>query len=248
MRLACAVPLQLVSAGSSSAADWGQPVRGAQSTRARNCYARTVVASGNVDGSAEGPAAPGPVTLLLRDVAAGDAGAMQRLMDTVYQELRTLAQARMQGERSGHTLQPTALVNEVYLRLLQLDHVSWQGRAHFFRAAAEAMRRILIDHARGKNAVKRGDGRAALEITHVGEALAQADGTGLLALDEAFDRLAQVHATTAEVVRLKFYAGLGDAAVAQALGVSERSVRREWAFARGWLRERLERDSGGPHL
>jgi RNA polymerase sigma factor (TIGR02999 family) len=179
----------------------------------------------------------------LHEASAGDGDALRRLMDLVHHELLALARARMVGERADHTLQPTALVNEAYLRLLQSEPVGWQGRAHFFRAAAAAMRRILIDHARGKNAQKRGSGRAALEISTASEAFAQDDGTGLLALDEAMDRLALAHPSAAEVVRLKFYAGLDDTAVAQVLGASERTVRREWSFARGWLRDRLERDA-----
>jgi RNA polymerase sigma factor (TIGR02999 family) len=184
------------------------------------------------------------VTVLLREVAGGDSGAMQRLMEIVHHELVALARARMKGERSDHTLQPTALVHEAYLRLLQSEPIGWEGKAHFFRAAAQAMRRILIDHARSKNALKRGDGgRTALGIATVSEAFAQEDGAGLLALDEAMERLALSHPTAAEIVRLKFYSGLDDAAVAQVLSTSDRTVRREWAFARGWLRDRLERDA-----
>ena len=151
----------------------------------------------------------------------------------------------MRDERPGHTLQPTALVSEVYLRLLRLEDVPWQGRAHFFRAAAEAMRRILIDHARARQTLKRGGGRAALAIADVSDALAAEDASGLLALDAAMEHLAQSHPEAAEVVRLRFYAGLDNAAAGEVLGISERSVRREWAFARGWLRDRLERDGRG---
>lgn len=182
------------------------------------------------------------MTVLLREVAGGKSGALQRLMEIVHRELLVLARARMHGERADHTLQPTALVNEAYLRLLQSEPIGWEGRAHFFRAAAEAMRRILIDHARTKNAVKRGGGRAALEIATVSQAFAQEDGAGLLALDEAMERLTLAHPTAAEIVRLKFYVGLDDTAVAEVLGISERTIRREWAFARGWLRDRLERE------
>lgn len=181
--------------------------------------------------------------MLLREVAGGDSGAVQRLMEIVHNELLVLARTRMQGERAGHTLQPTALVNEAYLRLLQAEPIGWEGRAHFFRAAAQAMRRMLIDHARTKNALKRGDGRTALEIATASEAFAQEDGAGFLALDEAMECLALAHPTAAEVVRLKFYSGLDDAAVAEVLSTSERTVRREWAFARGWLRDRLEGQS-----
>ena len=117
-----------------------------------------------------------------------------------------------------------------------------RGRAHFFRAAADAMRKILIDYSRGRNAAKRGGGRAALSISSVAEALAAENSAGLLALDGAIERLARVHPRAAEIVRLKFYAGLADPDVALAVELSERSVRREWTFARGWLRDSLERE------
>jgi RNA polymerase sigma-70 factor, ECF subfamily len=191
------------------------------------------------------PPDPGPLTLLLNQAAEGTPGAWEHLLGAVYEQLRALAQVKLRGERLGHTLQPTALVSEVYLRLLRLEQITWRGRAHFFRAAAEAMRRILIDHARARQADKRSGGRSALEIAGVSGALSGEDSAGLIALDEAMDRLALGHPSAAEVVRLRFYAGLDYSASAQVLGISERSVRREWAFARGWLRDRLERDERG---
>jgi RNA polymerase sigma factor (TIGR02999 family) len=190
------------------------------------------------------PEPAGPVTILLRRATDGDAAALEKLMGAVYAELHALAEARMRGERRSHTLQPTALVNEAYVRLLGSNEISWQGRGHFFRAAADAMRRILIDYSRGRNAEKRGGGRSALSISSVADALAAENSGGLLALDGAIERLAGAHAHAAEVVRLKFYAGLSDQDVAEALATSERSVRREWAFARGWLRDHLEREAG----
>jgi len=168
--------------------------------------------------------------------------AFERLMAVVYAELHSIAQARMNNERRGHTLQPTALVNEAYIRLLGREDIRWEGRGHFFRAAAEAMRKILIDHARARNADKRGGGKAALRISSLTEAITTDDSAGFLALDEAIVRLEGVHAPAAAVVRLKFYGGLGDDAVAETLGISDRTVRREWAFARGWLRDALERE------
>jgi len=149
----------------------------------------------------------------------------------------------MSGERQGHTLQATALVHEAYLRLLGGSHVRWEDRGHFFRAAAEAMRKILIDHARARNADKRGGGKAALSISGVANLAAQPDPSGFLALDDAIQRLEQVNAQAAAVVRLRFFAGLQESDVAATLGISERTVRRDWAFARGWLRETLERES-----
>lgn len=220
--------------------------------------------SAALGGSAEGadiaepnraPSA-GVVTRILRDAAAGEPGAQDRLLAVVYNELRQVAGRLMEQERKGHTLQPTALVHEAYLRLLGKDEAQFESRGHFFRAAAEAMRKILIDHARRRGTQKRGGGRAALALSDVGTFLAGQDPAGasgsspecgdgwdgLLALDEAISRLEVVDPGAAEVVRLRFFAGLGESAVAAALGVSERTVRRDWAFARGWLREALERD------
>jgi RNA polymerase sigma factor (TIGR02999 family) len=180
--------------------------------------------------------------LLLNAAASGDGQAFEKLMSIVYDELHALAQSRMTHERRGHTLQATALVNEAYIRLLGREDIQWAGRAHFFRAAAEAMRKILIDHARARNADKRGGGKAALQISSIADAAAVEDSAGFLALDEAIVRLEAVDAQAAAVVRLKFYAGLGDDGVAGALGISERTVRRDWAFARSWLRDSLERE------
>lgn len=208
-------------------------------------YAPLSVAADDLEGERAERGPIGPVTVLLQRATEGEPGALERLLEVVYGELRALAQSHMRAERAGHTLQPTALVHEAYLRLLRLEQVPWQGRGHFFRAAAESMRRILIDHARARMTQKRGEGRAALEIANVEGALAQEDGSGLLDLDQAIERLGRAHPEAAEIVRLKFYAGLDSAAAADVLGISERSVRREWAFARGWLRDRLERDARG---
>jgi len=186
---------------------------------------------------------PGPVTVLLKAAADGDRTASDKLMQLVYDELRTLAHAKMSHERRGHTLQTTALVNEAYVRLLGKEGVNWTGQGHFFRAAAGAMRRILVDHARGKNADKRGGGKAALSISSIGDVAATDDSSGFLALENAITRLEGVDPQAAEVVRLKFYAGLADEAVADALAVSPRTVRRDWAFARAWLRDSLEREA-----
>jgi RNA polymerase sigma factor (TIGR02999 family) len=184
------------------------------------------------------------VTLLLRAASDGDREAFERLLKVVYQELHGIAQARMRDERRGHTLQATALVSEAYLRLLGRKDIEWAGSGHFFRAASEAMRKILIDHARARGAEKRGGGKAALRISNVADLADAEDGGGFLALDEAIVRLEGVDPQAASVVRMKFYAGLSDAGVAGALGVSERTVRRDWTFARGWLRDALEREQG----
>lgn len=186
---------------------------------------------------------PEQVTSLLNAAAAGDPQAPNALYALVYDQLRAIAQRRMAAERSGHTLQATALVNEACMRLLGHPGVVWAGRAHFFRAAAQAMRQILIDHARAHKADKRGGGRAALSISSVADLASTTDPAGFLALDDAISRLEKVDALAASVVRLRFYAGLQPAEVAKALGASERTVRREWTFARGWLRDALERET-----
>lgn len=183
------------------------------------------------------------VTLLLDAAASGQPDAMGRLLDRVYHELRAIAQARMNAERIGHTLQATALVNEAYVRLIGAEGAHWNGRGHFFRAAADAMRKILIDHARARNADKRGGGRAALSISNMADLAADDAPEGILALDDAILRLEKVDAQAALVVRLRFYGGLSEVAAAEALGISERTARRDWSFARAWLRDALEQDA-----
>lgn len=182
------------------------------------------------------------VTRLLQAAAAGDADAPQQLYELVYEQLRRIARKRMGRDRPGATLQTTALVNEACIRLLGAPTAEWNGRGHFFAAAAKAMRQILIDHFRHKKADKRGGGRAALSISSVADLAAATDPAGFLALDEAISRLEQVDALAASVVHLRFYAGLSPDEVAEALGISERTTRRAWAFARGWLRSALEQD------
>lgn len=184
-----------------------------------------------------------PVTRLLQGAAAGDASSVSELQTLVYDQLRALARQQMAGERSSHTLQATALVHEAYIRLLGRNGTKWNGRSHFFFAAAEAMRRILVDHARARNAEKRGGGRrAALEIVNVADAAADVDLGGVVELEEAITRLEQLDAQTAAIVRLRFYAAMSVDQVAEALDVSPRTVKREWAFARAWLRGVLTRD------
>lgn len=153
------------------------------------------------------------------------------LLPVVYEELRQLARHRMSQENTGHTLQATALVHEVYLRLGDLRFAS---RAHFFRTAAEAMRRILIEHARGKNRAKRGGGMKPMPL-NVLDLAAAPDSDQILAFDEAIGRLESETPSAAAVVKLRFYAGLSVDETAEALGLSPRSVDREWAYARAWL-------------
>lgn len=185
----------------------------------------------------------GAVTLLLGEASNGSAEAATQLWTLVYDHLRLIAHQRMAGERKEHTLQATSLVNEAYLRLLGKPGAAFEGREHFFRAAAEAMRKILIDHARARNADKRGGGKAALRITGIADVADLSDSGGILTLDDAILRLEQVDQRAAAVVRLRFYAGLSDECIAESLAISPRSVRRDWTFARAWLQDELERDN-----
>lgn len=188
------------------------------------------------------PAPSKQVTRLLNAASAGDSDAPQKLYELIYDQLRAIARMRMAAERPGHTLQATALVNEACIRLLGNPGAVWAGRQHFFAAAARAMRQILIDHFRQRHADKRGGGKAALSISSVADLASDADPAGFLALDDAISRLESVDALAASVVHLRFYAGVEPADVAKALGISERTARRAWAFARGWLRDALERE------
>ena len=180
------------------------------------------------------------VTRLLDAAAAGDRQAAADLLPLVYDELRKLAAARMAAESPDHTLQPTALVHEAYLRLVgPADDVRWDNRGHFFAAAAEAMRRILVDHARRKAAT--GTAAASPARTRPGPGRQPASrGEDLLALDEALDRLAAEDPLKAELVKLRYFAGLTLAEAAAALGLSERTAGRHWTYARAWLRRAVE--------
>ena len=176
------------------------------------------------------------VTRLIDAAAAGDRQAAANLLPLVYAELRRLAEARMAAEPTGHTLQPTALVHEAYLRLVGgADARRWDHRGHFF-AAAEAMRRILIDHARKKTADKRGGG---LERAELPDVPAPDRDDRLLALDEALAQLAAEDAVAARVVELRQFAGLGHEDVAATLGITVYAARQKWAYARAWLRDAL---------
>jgi RNA polymerase sigma factor (TIGR02999 family) len=180
------------------------------------------------------------VTGILSNIARGDARAAEKLLPLIYDELRKLAAARMAAEVPGNTLSATALVHEAYLRLVEpSDEQQWDHRGHFFAAAAEAMRRILVDRARRKSAAKRGGelARAELEPELIAAPEVQED---LVALDEALDRFAVEHPVQAELVKLRYFAGLSLPDAAAALGLSERTAGRHWAFARAWLRRAVE--------
>lgn len=175
-------------------------------------------------------------TKLLREIPSRPEAAAE-LLPLVYAELRELARARMAKERGDHTLRATALVHEAYIRLAA-HRGDWQDRAHFFRAAAEAMRRVLIDHARTRDAAKRGGGERPRRIDAF-DLGGESDPAQILALDEALETLRAEDERAAEVVRLRFYAGLGFAEIASLMGCAERTVLREWAFARARLVELL---------
>ena len=185
------------------------------------------------------------VTRILSAIERGDAKATDELLPLVYEELRLLAAQKLSHEPPGQTLQATALVHEAYLRLLGAQSHNWQGRAHFFAAAAEAMRRILVDNARRKGRLKRGAGRRRVDLDKVSVAI-ETPAEDLLALDEAFTRLAQEDPQAAEVVKLSYFGGLTLDEAAEVLGVSRRTAYRDWAFARAWLYEEMTRDGDPP--
>jgi RNA polymerase sigma factor (TIGR02999 family) len=174
------------------------------------------------------------ITLVLEAMSQGDSHSAEELLPLVYGELRRLAAARMVQEASGHTLQPTALVHEAWLRLIDNGKRTWQNRAHFFGAAAEAMRRILIERARRKSRLKRGGGRSVLDIAELEIAEILPDDKVLL-VDEALERLTQENPEIARVVMLKFFGGLTNEEAAEIMGVTERTIRRQWTFAKAWL-------------
>lgn len=183
------------------------------------------------------------VTQLLHDIEQGDSAAASELLPLVYNELRRLAGHRMKREADGHTLQPTALVHEAYMRLVGNDDAQqWDNRGHFFAAAAEAMRRILIESARRRNSLKRGGGRARFEIAE-DDAIVEAINTEeLLDLDDALTKLSESEPELAKLVELRYFAGLTVEESAQVLGVSPRTVKRNWAFARAWLGREMNAD------
>ncbi|HKY42635.1 MAG TPA: sigma-70 family RNA polymerase sigma factor [Pyrinomonadaceae bacterium] len=183
---------------------------------------------------------PEGITQLLIDWGEGDQAALERLMPLVYSELRRLAGNYLRRERAEHTLQPTALVNEAYLKLVDQRNAQWQNRAHFFGIAAQLMRRILVDHARQRQAVKRGGvEQQRLSITSA-EAVAKQPEIDLLALNEALDELAQMDPKHSRIVELKFFGGLSIEETAEVLGISHATVERDWKLARAWLRRQLE--------
>jgi RNA polymerase sigma-70 factor (ECF subfamily) len=179
------------------------------------------------------------ITGLLARLKSGDDGAGSELIQKIYPELHKLAARCLFGERPGHSLQPTVLVNEVYLRLIGKQEVDWQSRSHFFAVAARVMRRILVDHARARNAAKRGGGFPGVSLDEM-PLLTNEQSELVLAVHDCLDRLVELDKRQAEVVEMRFFGGLTEEEIAIVLGVSPRTVKRDWAMARAWLHAELK--------
>jgi RNA polymerase sigma factor (TIGR02999 family) len=185
---------------------------------------------------------PDDLTALLHAWRKGDDAARDKLMSLVYDELRRLAASYLRRERPGHTLQPTALVHEAYLQLIDQSQVSWESRAHFFGAAARLMRRILVDHARAHKAEKRGGGEERLELNEAIGVPEQKD-LNLLALDDALSELARIDPQQSQIVELRYFGGLSIEETAAVLSISPATVKREWSMAKVWLYRQISRDA-----
>jgi len=181
------------------------------------------------------------ITRALADMVDGRHDATGKLLTLVYDELRSLAAAQLRDERKGHTLQPTALVHEAYLRLVGQTEINWQSKAHFFAVAATAIRRVLVDHARRANAAKRGGNfqRTILEFAHIETT---PDPVDLSELDRALEKLSKTDERKSRVVELRYFAGLSIPETAEVLGVSHATIERDWRFARAWLYNELKQD------
>lgn len=183
------------------------------------------------------------VTGVLRRLDAGETHAARELLPLVYEELRRLAAARMSIEGAAQTLQPTALVHEAWLRLTSgTEEFGWDSRGHFFAAAAESMRRILVDRARARNALKRGGDQQRLELNENAAVAAEQDDDSLLALDDALTRLTQEEPELARLVQLRYFTGLTSDETAEVMGISPRTAKRHWAYARAWLKRAMGED------
>jgi len=180
----------------------------------------------------------GEVTGLLAELKLGNKDALERLMPLVYRELRRVAGHQMRDERLGHTLQPTALVHEAFLRLVDQSRADWQNRAQFLGVAAQLMRRLLVDHARKRHAAKRG-----IPVTLNEDIFQRSPGAGqteeILAVDEVLDRLSELDSRQARVVELRYFGGLSVEETAEALGIAARTVKLDWAMAKGWMQTQL---------
>jgi RNA polymerase sigma-70 factor (ECF subfamily) len=189
------------------------------------------------------PAASADVTVLLAQLAHGDQQAASRLVPLVYSELRQMAARYMRRERVDHTLQTTALVHEAYLKLVEQTPVSWQNRAHFFAVAAQVMRRILIDHARGHLREKRGGGQQVIPLDE-GLVFSPEQSAELLEVDAALHRLTELDQRQAKIVELRFFGGLTVEETAAVLGISPKTVKRDWSVAKAWLHGELKQSHG----
>jgi len=192
----------------------------------------------NPDGRGDDPSR-GAITALLLDWSHGDAEALEKLVPLVYGELKRLAERSLRRERSGHTLQPTAVVHEAFLKLVDQQRVEWKSRAHFFAIASQAMRRLLVDHARARRAEKRGGYATRVVLDEATRATPPVD-LDLLALDDALDRLSSLDAGQARVVELRFFGGLTVEETAEVVGASAATVKRDWRSAKAWLFRELK--------
>jgi RNA polymerase sigma factor (TIGR02999 family) len=183
----------------------------------------------------------GNVTRLLKEWKSGDASALERLLPLVYAELKRIASRHLRREGPGHTLQPTALVHEAYLRFVKVPGPGWQDRAHFFGVAARLMRQVLVDHARARRADKRGGGAHKISIDDTTEPAAAVADVDLISLDEALCRLDELDPQQARIVEVRYFGGLTIDETAEVIKVSPATVKRDWAVARAWLRRELDR-------
>jgi RNA polymerase sigma factor (TIGR02999 family) len=211
------------------------------------CFARfqlSLLANQEVSGflmsaPASPPTSP-DVTQLLRNWQVGDQSARDQLLEIVYEELRRQAARYLRRERPDHTLQPTALVHEAYLQLIDQSRVNWENRAHFFGAAARLMRRVLVDHARAHQAEKRGSGEEKLALDEA-MAVPQSKDLNILALNDALEELARMDEQQSRIVELRYFGGLSIEETATVTGVSPATVKREWAMAKAWLQTQIKR-------
>jgi RNA polymerase sigma-70 factor (ECF subfamily) len=180
----------------------------------------------------------GKVTVLLKSLSEGNAAAAEELMPLVYDELHRLAAGYMRRERPDHTLQPTALINQAYLRLAKQEDVAWQNKAHFVGVAANIMRRVLVDHARERHTAMRGGKKTQVDLDE-GLAVSAEKSAEILALEDALTRLEKLSPRQAKVVELRYYGGHSVEEIASALGIAPRSVKRDWSLARLWLSEQI---------
>lgn len=178
------------------------------------------------------------ITVLLSDITSGNKSKANELLPLVYDQFKSLASNYFRRENKGHTMQPTELVHEAYMKLVDQDRVDWKGKTHFFAVGAQAMRRILVDHARAKNRIKRGSGEPKLSLDE-GLTISTEKNEDLINLDDALLRLEQIDERQAKIVELRFFGGLNVAETAEAMGLSKRTVEKEWTMIKAWLRKEI---------